>query len=337
MVKILTSLTREKARKSIVVFFFLSAILPLLILLYFTFNHILPLLSREQVNSLAFIFTLCILAMLGLPFLGFFLVHRWILSLESLTREVQAGMAKTAAAAARTTGTAGTAGGAGPVSDPPEENEVLALRRAFLHLRGELEDRMGKVFQYSDQLIQTSEKLYELSFTDELTSLYNRRYFDFRLAEEVSRSDRYGHDLSIIMFDINDFKSYNDNYGHHMGDEILRCFGDLIRDVIRKSDIPFRYGGDEFAVLLPESNSDMAEVVARRMNTTLDALTVHDGVGNKVDGISTSCGVASYLRQSGGEDFVRKADMLLLKAKSVKKGKIARLDPAGGNGADPQP
>lgn len=329
MIKILTSLTREKARKSIVVFFFLSAVLPLLILLYFTFNHVLPLLSREQVDSLAFIFTLCILAMLGLPFLGFFLVHRWILSLESLTREVQAGMVTTAAAA-------GTAGAADPLSDPPEENEVLALRRAFLHLRGELEDRMGKVFQYSDRLIQTSEKLYELSFTDELTSLYNRRYFDFRLAEEVSRADRYGHDLSIIMLDINDFKGFNDNYGHLMGDEILRRFGDLIRDVIRKSDIPFRYGGDEFAVLLPESNTDMAEVVARRMTTSLDTLTVRDGGGSKVVGISASCGVASYLRQSGGEDFVRKADMLLLKAKSTKKGKIARLDPAGGSEADPR-
>jgi diguanylate cyclase (GGDEF)-like protein len=321
MIRILTSLTREKARKSIVVFFFLSAVLPLLILLYFTFNHVLPVLNRDQVDALAFIFALCILAMLGLPFLGFFLVHRWILSLESLAREIRSE-------------TAGTAVVAGTLEDPPEENEVLALRKAFLHLRGELEDRMGKVFQYSDRLIQTSEKLYELSFTDELTSLYNRRYFEFRLAEEVSRADRYGHDLSIIMIDINDFKLYNDTYGHYMGDEILRRFGELIRDVIRKSDIPFRYGGDEFAILLPESTADMAEVVARRMNAALDAVTFRDGKGNVVTGVSASCGVAAYTRQSGGEDFVRKADMLLLKAKSVKKGRIARLEPAGGNEAD---
>lgn len=323
MIKILTSLTREKARRSIVVFFFLSAVLPLLILLYFTFNHVLPVLSGEQVNSLAFIFTLCVLAMLGLPFLGFFLVHRWILSLEALAREVR-------------NGTAGTAGAAGLAEDPPEQNEVLALRKAFLHLRGELEDRMGKVFQYSDRLIQTSEKLYELSFTDELTSLYNRRYFDFRLAEEVSRADRYGHDLAIIMIDINDFKLFNDTYGHYMGDEILRRFGNLIRDVIRKSDIPFRYGGDEFAILLPESSADTAEVVARRMNAALDTLPLRDGGGNKVAGVSASCGVAAYARKSGGEDFVRKADMLLLKAKGEKKGRITRLDPVGGNGTDTQ-
>ncbi|HQB31418.1 MAG TPA: GGDEF domain-containing protein [Syntrophales bacterium] len=323
MIKILTSLTREKARRSIVVFFFLSAVLPLLILLYFTFNHVLPVLSGEQVNSLALIFTLCILAMLGLPFLGFFLVHRWILSLEALAREVR-------------NGAAGTAGAAGLPEDPPEQNEVLALRKAFLHLRGELEDRMGKVFHYSDRLIQTSEKLYELSFTDELTSLYNRRYFDFRLAEEVSRADRYGHDLSIIMIDINDFKLYNDTYGHYMGDEILRRFGNLIRDVIRKSDIPFRYGGDEFAILLPESSADMAEVVARRMNAALDTLPLRDDGGNQVVGVSASCGVAAYTRKSGGEDFVRKADMLLLKSKGEKKGRIARLDPIGGNGADTQ-
>jgi len=311
--KILTSLSVEKTRKQIMVFFFLSAILPLLILLYVIFNYVLPVLSPMQVETLSLVFTLCVLAMMGLPLLGFFLVHSWVLSLETLAKDIRSQIfAK---------------------GDTPEEvqsdNEVLALRRAFLHLRGELEDSFGKMFQYSDKLIKTNEKLYELSFSDELTGLYNRRYFDFRLNEEISRADRYGHELSIIMLDINDFKSFNDTWGHHLGDEILRRLGDVIREVVRKSDIPFRYGGDEFAVLLPESTVEMADIAANRLACAVDRLQFQEGRGTPVNSVSVSCGVASYAPRSG-DDFVRTADLALLKAKNERKGKIAPIAGTGG-------
>jgi len=108
------------------------------------------------------------------------------------------------------------------------------------------------------------------SITDELTGLYNYQHFRTRLDEEVRRAKRYGHPLSLLMCDINQFKRYNDTYGHMNGNFILNKIASLIKDSMRESDIPFRYGGDEFAVILPETGMD-AQVVAERIVETVNS------------------------------------------------------------------
>ena len=124
---------------------------------------------------------------------------------------------------------------------------------------------------------------------DELTGLFNRRHFDERLGEEIDRHSRYGGMLSLIFLDLDFFKAYNDKHGHLAGDKVLARIGQLIEKSIRNIDIAFRYGGDEFAVLLPQSGVDEAFVVAERVRTNIAS-----EMRKKKFRITTSIGLASW-------------------------------------------
>src|SRR6185503_1275071 len=105
----------------------------------------------------------------------------------------------------------------------------------------------------------------QLSITDSLTGLLNRRYIEERLAEEINRSDRSGNPTSFMMIDVDEFKSYNDRYGHPAGDEALKLVGQILRENLRGADVAARYGGEEFSVLLPETSADEARTIADRI------------------------------------------------------------------------
>jgi diguanylate cyclase (GGDEF)-like protein len=102
------------------------------------------------------------------------------------------------------------------------------------------------------------EKTSRLSITDELTGLYNRRHFNELLHSEIARSERYGGSLALIMLDLDGFKKYNDRFGHLGGDTVLKLFSQTLKSVLRKTDVTFRYGGDEFATILPTANAKRA-------------------------------------------------------------------------------
>ena len=124
---------------------------------------------------------------------------------------------------------------------------------------------------------------------DELTGLFNRRHFEERLKEEISRHSRYGDVFSLFMIDLDNFKSYNDIYGHPSGDILLNQVGRIIKSAIRNADQAFRYGGDEFVVILPQTATDDARVVAER---------VREGVAGEMEkkeiGVTCSIGLTSY-------------------------------------------
>ena len=149
--------------------------------------------------------------------------------------------------------------------------------------------------------------------TDGLTELYNHRQFHERLEQEIARGSRFGAVFSIIMLDIDLFKVYNDIYGHLAGDQILRKIGELIKGSVRKLDIPFRYGGEEFTVILPEARLDNAYKVAERIRRTIES-----GASSKTMPVTVSLGVASW--PSDGvtkEEIIGCADAALYRAKQT--------------------
>jgi len=176
---------------------------------------------------------------------------------------------------------------------------------------------MNQVNQYSKKMIDSNIKLSELANIDELTSMYNRRYFNLRLVEEVSRAERYNHDLSLILIDLDEFKNYNDTLGHPAGDKLLQDFSLLIRQSIRQTDLSFRYGGDEFAILLPGCDVQMAEKVAHKLTEIVSRHNFEDLKGYSFGKITISCGVGGYTQSL--EALVADADKDLYATKTAGK------------------
>jgi len=113
------------------------------------------------------------------------------------------------------------------------------------------------------------DRLEQLAFQDVMTGLANYRYFERRLGEEMSRCSRYGHQLSVIMLDIDYFKSFNDTWGHRAGDALLAQFGVVLRNTLRDADLPARYGGEEFVVVCPETSAVQAEQICERLRAAV--------------------------------------------------------------------
>ncbi len=162
-------------------------------------------------------------------------------------------------------------------------------------------------------------KLYELSITDGMTRLFVHRYFQARLSEEMLRARRYGLTLSLIMFDIDNFKKFNDNYGHQMGDLVLQKVAATIKETIRTGiDIPCRYGGEEMSVILPETRSEEALQTAERIREKIAALAVNHSSG--ILRVTTSIGIAAYPNDAHDkESLIKVADRALYSSKARGK------------------
>jgi diguanylate cyclase (GGDEF)-like protein len=155
----------------------------------------------------------------------------------------------------------------------------------------------------------------ELSITDGLTGLYNSRHFYTRVHEEVERCNRYATPLSLILLDVDDFKRFNDTYGHLEGDRVLAGLAEVIRAEIRGSDSAYRYGGEEFIVLFPETDPDESQVVAERLRQAFADRLFTPAPGERIH-MTISIGGGGY---HSGEDlttFVKRIDKAMYKAKS---------------------
>ncbi|OQA19875.1 MAG: Phytochrome-like protein cph2 [bacterium ADurb.Bin363] len=157
------------------------------------------------------------------------------------------------------------------------------------------EDDLGLLTTLATQIaiIIDKARLHELAILDGLTQLYIHRYFQIRLDEEILRSKRYGYQFALIMFDIDHFKKFNDNYGHQQGDIVLIEVAKLIKQNIRLNvDIPARYGGEEFAVILPGQNADKAKIFAERLRRKIE-LYEFPGQSEPLH-VTISIGIGSY-------------------------------------------
>jgi diguanylate cyclase (GGDEF)-like protein len=157
----------------------------------------------------------------------------------------------------------------------------------------------------------------QLADLDALTSLHNRRYFHETLAREVSRAHRYDRRLALIVFDLDDFKAINDRIGHLAGDAVIAEAAERVRDVVRSADIACRVGGDEFAVILPESSLADADQLYRRLQAALSAKPV-----GQAGRLSFSAGVAELKPEDDPASFFERADEALYRAKERGKAQV---------------
>ena len=163
-----------------------------------------------------------------------------------------------------------------------------------------------------------------LAITDYLTRLYNSRHFHQQLEKEMERHSRYSHPLSLLLFDIDYFKKYNDTWGHLEGDKVLAELGRVTRSCLRSMDTAYRYGGEEFTVILPETNLSKACVVGDRIRKTFaDHEFFPDGANRIL--VTISVGVTQMSSDDILESFVKRADMAMFQSKKAGRNKLTSL------------
>jgi len=158
-------------------------------------------------------------------------------------------------------------------------------------------------------------KLQNLAITDGLTKLYNSRHFYNQLDVEVGRCRRYNHPLALLLLDIDHFKNYNDTYGHLEGDKVLVAIGLHIQDCLRAMDSAYRYGGEEFTVILPETNGEEARTVAERIRRKIES-EPHNPDEDASVAVTISIGVTEYVNGEDFATFVQRADQAMYSSKT---------------------
>jgi diguanylate cyclase (GGDEF)-like protein len=164
----------------------------------------------------------------------------------------------------------------------------------------------------------------QLADLDALTGLHNRRFFHETLAREVARARRYERKLALIVVDLDDFKAINDRIGHLAGDAVLAEAAERVRDVVRSADIACRVGGDEFAVILPESALEDADQLCRRIQHNVSTRPISQG-----GKLYLSAGVAELLPDDDATTFFQRADDALYRAKGAGKGRVVAANSSG--------
>lgn len=208
-----------------------------------------------------------------------------------------------------------------------DEIEIGTLMREITRIMGILQQQASEVQGYAgrfetinEELRNANLRLRELSLTDELTEVGNRRNFDVRIREEINRSTRFGHAFSLLLLDIDGFKKFNDEFGHPQGDAVLRGLGSLMRSMSREGDVPCRIGGEEFAFILPETVKADAMAFAERMRRGVEG-TIKAPDGSRP--ITISIGLAAFPDDGKSpEDLVRASDEALYQSKHAGRNRV---------------
>jgi diguanylate cyclase (GGDEF)-like protein len=315
----------RRIKRRILIAITLTAFLPMLVVAYLLYAYALPLLDvRAQAENLPWM-----LVMLGATGLlmaaGSFML--WDLATSIVRHADRLDGARRPAAAP----------GAPRVEPSPEttavqqyvqqSDEVDTLMQSFSRMLVTIEQQASDVNEYArrldaayKELESTSAQLKEFSFKDEVTGLYNRRFFSIRLEEEVSRYRRFNHPVSVVLLDLDGFKAVNDELGHAAGDETLRAMAEILLKQSRGINVICRYGGDEFAVLLVETSKSGARLYADRIRYVLSTWTF--GHGRRV---TASFGIASLPEDvaPATDELIRAADEALYAAKRAGKNRVS--------------
>jgi diguanylate cyclase (GGDEF)-like protein len=195
----------------------------------------------------------------------------------------------------------------------------VRLEELLLRLKRVLKER-----ELTQERVRMMEKLQKLAITDGLTKLHNSRSFYSQLEVEVDRFNRYKHPLSLLLLDIDHFKHYNDNFGHLEGDKVLVKISQMIRSCLRKLDTAYRYGGEEFTVILPETSCEEAVLVAERIRKTVKNLNFEPENGKKLS-ITISIGVTQYEAEEQLSTFIQRADRAMYLSKQHGRNRVTSL------------
>ena len=295
---------RQKVQLAIV----LSGILPLLVLAYVVHGYVLPELSVGDPLKVFALHGLIICTMLAMIAGGYII---W-----DLGRTV-ASMADAMASRRYDALTHRT-------------DEVGTLMQSFGRMLSTVENQAVEINVFASKLAaaykeleSTNLRLKEYSFKDEVTGLYNRRFFTMRLDEELARYRRFNHPASVVLLDLDGFKAVNDDLGHAVGDETLRDIAQILQKHSRGINVISRYGGDEFAVLLVETSKAGAKLYADRIRQVIGTFPFSHGKP-----LTASLGVASVPDDEAttAEDLFRVADEALYSAKRAGKNQVAAIE-----------
>src|SRR5438132_1917876 len=301
----------RRLRKKLVVALTLSSAVPLLVLAYVVRAFVLP--SRAAADSLVFggVQILVASTVVGM-IVGAYII--W-------------DVGRTVARIAEMLASERAISGLGRRKD-----EVGTLMTSFNRMLETIEQQAGEINSFATrldaaykELESTNARLKETSFKDEVTGLYNRRFFSLRLEEELSRYRRFNHPVSVVLLDLDGFKAVNDEFGHAVGDETLREVAQILMKHSRGINVVSRYGGDEFAVLLVETSKAGARLYADRIRQVVATFPFSHGKS-----ITASFGVASLPddEAANSEDLFRAADEALYAAKRAGKNQVAAAGPA---------
>jgi len=218
-------------------------------------------------------------------------------------------------------------------ADRPEGKDMGVMMGSFSRILGKIEEQGNEINDFAQRL-ETAYKelefnnarLKEFSFKDEVTGLYNRRFFSIRLEEEVSRYRRFNHPVSVMLIDLDGFKDVNDELGHGAGDATLRDMADILLKYSRGINVICRYGGDEFAVLLVETSKAGARLYADRIRQVLATYPFANGRR-----VTASFGIAALPEDvtPAADDLIRAADEALYAAKRAGKNRVSVFEDVG--------
>src|SRR5438128_3836961 len=289
----------------------LSSLIPLLVLAYVVYRYVWPDLHPADIAKfygLHALLLFTVLAMVGGAYIIWDLGRAFARIAELLSREP-----KLAELGGRS-------------------DEVGTLMRSFSNMLGTVEQQAIDINTFAmrldaayRELEATNAKLKETSFKDDVTGLYNRRFFSLRLEEEISRYRRFNHPVSVVVLDLDGFKTVNDEFGHAVGDDTLRDIGQILMKHSRGINVVSRYGGDEFAVLLVETSKSGARLYANRIRQVVATFPFSHGKT-----VTASFGVSSLPDDEAAtsEALFRAADGALYRAKRAGKNQVMGAGPA---------
>ena len=197
------------------------------------------------------------------------------------------------------------------ISRPVDKNELMARARTQIRKK-----------RYTERLRDNVQMSIEMAITDALTGLHNRRYMETHVGSLVNQAAARGKPLTILVLDIDYFKAINDTHGHDAGDDVLREFAVRIRKSIRGIDLACRYGGEEFVVVMPETDMAVATVVAERLRRRIASEPFRIQQGGRLVEVTISIGIAALGRDDTAASVLKRADQALYRAKRDGRNRV---------------